>query len=349
MRKVAALYSKNSQRKQSFVNDFITGEAGPTLYVYPKNMEGQRLLIPGAYSVTYEDIDKREEWLHINALIGPSMVLILENPARYPKATTPKSRTLRRLSMQVKTKAIVDIVPFTEDIQYLYTPLSFLDRSILGYAHYYAFRENYQEMDESGVIRSAHDYDVLAGKLKSVCQIDYDGFMLRNRTIVDCAITADESAHYAARKDELFSVEKSPQRIITRLADTTHAFQSRTDRLLEVLAECQGRTLVLCNLSSYAKSAQSAAKKAGHRDVVATSYQVAMREEIAAFDNVVYLESPIVNSFYLLDVEAALPARCNVFHFRGDAKVDQYLFGEIDRELRQIHGLTEELYRVTRL
>ncbi len=116
-------------------------------------------------------------------------------------------------------------------------------------------------------------------------------------------ITVDESAHYAARKDELFSVEKSPQRIITRLADTTHAFQSRTDRLLEVLAECQGRTLVLCNLSSYAKSAQSAAKKVGHRSVVATSYQVAMREEIAAFDNVVYLESPIVNSFYLLDSE----------------------------------------------
>lgn len=347
--RVAALYSKSCDSKQSFVRDFVAGERGPIIYIYPKNMEDQRLTLNNAYNVTYEAIDERGIWLHINSLLGDSTILIMENPSRYPKAITPKSRTLRRLSMQVKTKAIVDIVPFTMDIQYLYTPLSFLSRSILGYAHYYAFRENYQEMNEAGVIRSAHDYDVLAEKMKSVCQIDYDSFMLRNRTVVDCAITADEAQQYATRKDELFSVEKSPQRIVTRLADTSHAFQSRTDRLLEVLAECQGRTLVLCNLSSYAKSAQSAAKKAGHRSIVATSYQVAMREEIAAFDNVVYLESPIVNSFYLLDVEAALPAHCNVFHFRGDAKVDKYLYGEIDRELRQIHGLTKELYCATRL
>lgn len=344
--KLAALYSKDSSRKQSFVSNFAAGERGPILYVYPKNMEGQRLVLPNAYSVTYEDIDKRETWLHINALIGDSTVLIMENPSRYPKATTPKSRTLRRLSMQVQTKAIVDIVPFTEDIQYLYTPLSFLSRSILGYAHYYAFRENYQEMDESGTIRSAHDYDVLADKMKGVCQCDYDGFMLRNRVVVDCPITADEQAQYDARREELFSVEKSPQRIITRLADTAHAFQSRTDRLLDVLAECAGQTLVLCNLASYAKRARVAAKTAGLHNVTATSYQVAMREDIGNFDNVVYLESPIVNSYYLLDVEAALPAHCHVYHFLGDAKVDKYLYGEIDRELRQIHGLTKELYRV---
>lgn len=344
--RIAAYYSKDSSRKQAFVSDFVTGERGPTIYIYPKNMEGQRLTLPNAYNVTYEAIDERDTWLHINALIGDSTVLIMENPSRYPKAITPKSRTLRRLSMQVKTKCVVDIVPFTMDIQYLYTPLSFLSRSILGYAHYYAFRENYQEMDDAGVIRSAHDYDVLADKMKIACRVDYDGFMLRNRTIVDSPITDSEAEKYATRKNELFSVEKSPQRIITRLADTAHSFQSRADRLLEVLAECHGQTLVLCNLASYAKRAQSAAKAANFRHVVATSYQVAMRENVAGFDNVVYLESPIVNSYYLLDVEAALPEHCNVYHFRGDAKVDQYLFGEIDRELRQIHGLTKELYRV---
>lgn len=344
--RIAAYYSKDNSRKQSFASDFVAGERGPIIYVYPKNMDAQRLTLPNAYSVTYEAIDDRETWLHINALIGDSTVLIMENPSRYPKATTPKSRTLRRLSMQVQTKAIVDIVPFTEDIQYLYTPLSFLSRSILGYAHYYAFRENYQEMDEAGIIRSAHDYDVLAGKMKGVCQCDYNGFMLRNRTVVDCPITADEQAQYDARREELFGVEKSPQRIVTRLADTAHAFQSRTDRLLDVLAECAGQTLVLCNLASYAKRAQAAAKSAGFRNVMTTSYQVAMREELASFDNVVYLESPIVNSYYLLDVEAALPTHCNVYHFLGDAKVDKYLFSEIDRELRQIHGLTKELYRV---
>jgi hypothetical protein len=345
--RVAALYSKRQAIKQEFVSNFVDGEHGPIIYVYPKNMDGQRLNLDRAYAVTYEDIDKKENWLHINSLIGDGTVLVMENPSRYPKATTPKSRTLRRLSMQVQTKAIVDIVPFTEDIQYLYTPLSFLSRSILGYAHYYAFRENYQEMDDNGVIRSAHDPDVLADKMRTACKIDYDGFMLRSRTVVDCPITQAEQQRYDERKEELFSVEKSPQRIITRLADTAHAFESRTSRLLEVLSECQGRTLVLCNLASYAKRAQAAAKGIGN--IVATSYQVAMREDLPSFDNVVYLESPIVNSYYLLDVEAALPINCNVYHFQGNAKVDRYLFGEVDRELRQIHGLTKELYRVARL
>lgn len=347
--KLAALYSKGQEKKQEFIDNFLATEKGVVIYVSPKNMEGRRLEIRNAYNVTYEDIDKRDIWLHINSLIGESTILVMENPSRYPKATTPKSRTLRRLSMQIKTKALVDIVPFTEDIQYLYTPLSFLDRSVLGYAHYYAFRENYQEMDDNGVVRSAHDYDVLADKMKAVCQIDYDGFMLRNRSVVDCQISDTEAGQYDKKRSELFAVEKSPQRIITRLADTCHAFQSRTERMLDVLSECQGKTLILCNLASYAKRAQSSAKSAGFRNVLATSYQVAMREDLSDFENVFYLESPIVNSYYLLDVEAALPLRCKVFHFLGNAKVDKYLYGEIDREMRQIHGLTKELYRVAGL
>lgn len=341
---ITALYSKDQAEKNAFIRDFAAGSAGPVIHVHPKNMAHKSVKLPGVYSTTYETVTERDTWLHVNSLIGPNTTLIFENPSRYPKATTPKSRALRRLSMQVTRKAIVDIVPFTVGIKYLYTPLSYLSRSILGYAHNYAFLENYQELGEDGVIRSAHDYDVLAAKMKAVCKISYDAFLCPNRTVVHCPVTPAEHEAYAVRRAELFTKETNPGRIVTRLADTVHAFDSRLAMLLELLSELDGDTTVYTNLASYAKRAESAAKRAGFTRVMVTSYQLGAKQPT---QNTVYLESPIVNSYYLLDAEAMLQDGCNVYHFLGDTKVDVYLYNQIDHELSQIDGLTKELCRVS--
>lgn len=340
---IAALYSKDQAEKNQFIRDFAKDSEGPVIHVFPKNMRHKSVQLPGLVSVTYEDVTERDTWLRVNSLISPNATLIFENPSRYPKATTPKSRALRRLSMQVKRKALVDIVPFTLDVQYLYAPLSYLSRGILGYAHNYAFRENYQEMDEGGVIRSAHDFDVLANKMKSVCRITYNGFLCSSRQLVECPATPAEHNCYQERRMELFAKEKNPGRIITRLADTVHAFESRTTALMDLLSELHGRTVVYCNLTSYARRVEAAAKQAGFV-IKGASYQVGAQD---TFDNVIYFESPIVNSYYLLDAEAALCPDSRVYHFRGDTKVDLYLYGQIDHELNQIEGLTRELYRVS--
>lgn len=340
-----ALYSKNQAEKNDFIADFAANATGAVIHVFPKNMWTRAVKLPGVYSATYEDLTKRDVWLHINSLAGESSSLILENPSRYPKATTPKSRALRRLSMQVGRKALVDIVPFTVDVQYLYTPLSFLGREILGYAHNYAFRENYQEMGDDGVIRFAHDADVLAAKMKDTCRVTYPAFLCPNRQTVEVKSTDEEHAKYANRKAELFGKEKNPRRIVTRLADTAHVFGSRTQTLIEVLSETGTPTLVLCNLSSYAARVNSALKTAGLRHAKATSYQLGLAEK--DYQDVVYFESPIVNSYYLLDIEAGLAPNARVWHFVSDMKVDRLLFNQVTHELKQINELTEELYAVT--
>lgn len=340
-----ALYSKNQEEKNAFIADFAAGATGAVIHVFPKNMGQRAARLPGVYSTTYEDLTKKDLWLHINSLAGESASLILENPSRYPKATTPKSRALRRLSMQVGRKALVDIVPFTVDVQYLYTPLSFLGREILGYAHNYAFRENYQEMGDDGVIRFAHDADVLAAKMKGFCAISYSAFLCPNRQTVEVESTTEEQAKYAARKAELFSKEKNPRRIVTRLADTAHAFASRTQALIETMRATDAPALVLCNLSSYAARVNAALKAAGLKHVRATSYQLGLAEK--DYCDVVYFESPIVNSYYLLDIEAGLNPDAQVWHFVGDMKVDRLLFDQVSHELKQINNLTKELYAVT--
>ena len=342
---ISALYSKDRAEKAAFISAFAAGSAGPVIYVAPKNMGRHRLRLPGVHAVTYEEVMERDTWLRTNALIGPNTSLIFENPSRYPKATTPKSRALRRLSMQITRKALVDIVPFTVDVKYLYTPLSYLDRAILGYAHNYAFLENYQELGEDGAIRLAHEPAVLAEKMRSVCRISYNGFLCPQRTTIPCPVTPDEHAMYMARRAELFATETSPQRIITRLADTAHAFSSRTAALLALLPELEGPVMVYTNLSSYAQKVERAARQAGFLNVSATSYQLGAGLDAAR--HTVYFESPIINSHYLLDIEAAIPPIGSVWHFLSDTKVDAHLYGQIDRELTQIEALTRELHRVS--
>lgn len=341
---ISALYSKDRVERRAVMDAFIAGSSGMVIHLYPKNL-GTPPAHSGVYSVTYEALTDRAPWLHVNSMVGPSTSLLLENPARYPVATTPKSRALRRLSMQISRKMIVDFVPFTQSMEALYTPLSYLSRSILGYAHNYVWRENYQEVGEDGVIRDSHDPTVVAQKMASYCRVSYASF-LHARQVVECPATAAEHEAYAMRRDELFSKETNPQRIVTRLADTAHAFESRTLALIELVRRLEGPVLVACNLASYAQRAQTATRASGLRNVRVTSYQLGLRDQGEPPAHMVYLESPIVDSYYLLDIEASLPDDCQVWHFRGDTKVDLYLYGQIDAELTAIQALTKELYRV---
>jgi hypothetical protein len=97
--------------------------------------------------------------------------------------------------------------------------------------------------------------------------------------------------------------------------------------------------VVLTNLKSYAKAAEKIASDAG-LDITATSYQLGVDGD---FDNCIYLESPIVKSYYLLDIESRLRPDCRVFHILGDTKVDQYLYKALIDEITQIDEFTQEL------
>lgn len=347
----AAFYSKDPEAKTEFFSQFLVdSSAKVAIFVYPKNRKKEMVTpsAPGCHVVTisYEDVTKTREWLYVNSLIGHETALLLYNPSRYAKITSPKVQALQRLEKGLDLKAIADIVPFTMDVQYLYTPLSFLGRDILGYPHYYAFRENYHERDELGHIRNSHDFDVLAPKVATVGEIDYQQFLVtRPRQIVEHDCTAAELAQYDEARNALFAADSfSPQVTITKLADMAHAFESRAEVLLDTLSQCQGQTIIYCNLSSYAKRAQSVAKKAGFNNAIATSYQVGACRD---FDSCIYLESPIVKGYFLLDAESRLPQHCQVYHIVGSSKVDRYLFGLSQHETTQINEFTKELSRVS--
>ena len=334
------LLSKNQQAKADYVQAVRDQAKGAVIHIHPENT--QPYSVERVYRTTYEALNKTEVWLHVNSLAGEATTVILENPTRYPKISSPKFKMLQRLSFRCGNLAIVDIVPFTLDIQYLYGTYSYLGRGILGYSHYYAWRENYQEMTEDGVMSSAHDHALIAQKVKGCTLIDYTGFLTVQRETVRFNSTEAERAEYEAKKAELFEAETNPQRIVTRLADHAHAKQSRTNAALELVSSLQGGCLLYCNLGSYATRLNAALKKAKlHTKAKAVSYATATE----GTNNLIYVESPIVKSYLLLDAEAR--GADAVYHLLGDLKVDLHLYNTVQHEISQINDLTKELHRAT--
>lgn len=333
-----ALLAKRPGVRAARVAAIREAAKGPVIHLHPKGTEPSP--IAGVLRTTYEEINDRDTWLRINALVGPETTVVLEKPTRYPKISSPKFQHLYRLCQRAPNAHVVDIVPFTLDIKYLYTTYCYLGREILGYPHYYAFRENYEEVAPDGRVVHCHDHDILAAKIAPVTDIDYAAFLCPSREVASFTSTAAEHAEYQARREELFEKETNPARIVTRLADTAHAFSSRTAALIDLLAGLDEPATVFVNLNSYATRINQAIRKAGLRRHRCVSYQLGQPEPTPV---TVYAESPIVKSYLLLDAEAAVPKGGRVYHLLGDTKVDQYLFGRIQGELAQIDSLTKEI------
>jgi len=333
------LISKDERRKEKFIEKIIENKIieNDVIYIYPKN---RKKSFKGAYCVTFEDITKDDEWLTVNSILNEDTILIMENPSRYPLITSSKYKYLYRLAMKVKmeNKYIIDIVPFTLDISYLYTTYVYISRAVLGHAHFYAFKENYQEQLEDGTIVDGHDHQLLAEKIMKVTDIDYSQFLVEDRKVIKITSTPEELKRYQVKKDELFAKEKNITRIITRLADTAHAFSSRREKVAELALYLEGTTVIYFNLSSYAVAVKKIIGR--NKNIVCTSYQ---KGHIGDVDNIIYAESPIVKSYFLLDAESKAIKDTKVFHILGDMGVDTHLYSKIESELSQINSLTKEM------
>ncbi len=347
---IGAMISGDAADRHRFAAEFVRScGARIVLYITPQNMieAARRTGIPAKF-VAFEDLTKTEPWLEANALLGPHTAVVMENVTRYPKITSDKVLHLQRLCMQAPHRCIVDIVPFTLGIEYLYTPYSYLDRSILGFAHWYAFREGYMEQATDGTIVSSHDHLTLARKIAGVTRFGR-GTVLPVRQAVTVTSTAAEREKYAALRAQQFETEKSPVKIITRLADFTHAFASRRAAVLDLVQSLGGRrVLVLANLATYAGKYQRAFEKAGLAHAAADSFRMAAaRQDLGAFDALVYAEHPITTSYFALDVEAQCRRGAAVHAVVSDIKVCQYLYTRYRAEIDAIADFTNRLKEVT--
>ena len=302
-----------------------------------KGLPAMQQALPEARFWAYEDLNSTNDPFNE---AGPRTLLVLDRSARYKNILTTMFHRLSKLSLLYTHKLLTDIVPFTSDVQFLYVPLSYLHRRILGHQHWYAFRENYREHTAEGDLVEGHDYALLASKLAPCAAIAYRRFLPPVETVT-CTLTPEESAGYQEMREQLFASHRSAGPIITRLADWVNTRESRYAALDALLPRIEGRAIVYTNIASH--NAPLRRRFPGLE--VRTYYDANGDEGTAA--HVILFEVPIVKSYLFLDVLAELAPACRVHTFASGAPVDRHLNGKMAGEYQAVDRFCGHLWEAT--
>ena len=264
-------------------------------------------------------------------------LLILENVARYKSVSSYIFKRLEKLSTYCKQKFLIDIIPFSTEIKYLYLPWSYLDRSVIGHQHFYAFRENNFEQTESGRTVRSHNFGHLASKLAPHTIIDYEKFFTQEKELVEYKLNEEEREGYQEKKEKLFKEYNNPQPIITRLADYTNTRQSGYQELIKLVQQLGGDTIIYTNLKKHNKKISNLFSTLRVR-----TYYTANGDEGNA-DNIILFETPITKGYLFLDVVTNLKPSCKVYIFKSDAKIDGYLYRKMRDEYDALNKFASKL------
>ncbi len=335
------MYSKSVDARTSFIRsvfDQFAGVVDKIVYLAPKKfMADITARISGATLYPYEDVVKSNDIF--NAADNRTL-LVFDRPSRYKSITSNVFIRLSRAAAKYEYKCMVDIVPFTTGVEYLYCPLAFVDRGILGYQHWYSYRENNLEMTDTGEQVRAHDYNILAAKLAPHADIDYADFLGNQVHTIDCPMDRQEKAKYQTLRDRLFEENRTASPIITTLADWTNIRPSRYAVLQDLLSDLPGKTIIYTNLAGHNRRLKKAVKGVD----VKSFYDTNGGEE--QYDNVILFETPIVKNYLFLDVIANIKPDCPVYIFRSNVTVDKYLYKKMNDEYMAINDFVKVLYKV---
>lgn len=283
-------------------------------------------------SVPVEDLTKTPTWLKLNEQVQPGTSLLFVNVSQYYKVNSEKARHLERLAEISRNVHLLDVTPFCESIASLYITWRYIDRNILGYQHHYAFAGGHAERHGDKIVSSL-DFDLNVTKIAPHCRIEKNP-VRDNRRTVKCEYDASENKAYRDYRERLFATKKTPQPIITGLADLVHAFESRRK-----LAESFPGAVIIANLDTYAQHYRQ-------RGFAAGTY--AKPPDVTQANRIVFAEPPIVYTHRRLHIEMSAPVDCEVIDVRGDSKVDYYLGGRIDQETHDVGLFCRKLIEAQR-
>lgn len=269
-----------------------------------------------------ENLADTEVWLTLNERVRYGASVVFNRVSSYYKVNSDKARRLERLAQASGNVRIIDVTPFCESIESLYMSWRYIDRTILGYQHHYAFAGGHYEKHGEKIVSSL-DFDLNASKIAPHCELRKSP-VRNNRSVVYCEYSPSELDEYDKQRELLFSTKKTVQPIITRLADIVHAFETRRNATLDCST---GNALIVVNVNSYAQWFND-------RGRVACTY--ANPIDCGKFDRIVFGEPPIVYTHRRLHIESKAHDDCEIIDVRGNAKVDGYLCDRIAKETGDI-------------
>ena len=266
----------------------------------------------------YEDISKSNDLINY---AREESLLILDSQARY------------------KNKIIIDSVPFASEIEFLYVPLSYIDRNILGYQHYYSFRENNSEVYQGKQWRS-HDFELNAKKMSGIAYQEYqsflDGIEIKTHEV---ALTQEEKDGYEKKKEDCFKKYDRFNPIVTALSDYSNMRESVYEKIGEVLQNINGEAVLYTNIKTHNKYL----KKRFPNVNVRTFYDVNGDEQ--NYKNIILCEVPIARAYLFTDVLSRLNVETTVHIIKPNVPAIKLLYNRMNTEYTQLDEFTKILRR----
>lgn len=282
--------------------------------------------------VSIEDITKTPTWLSLNERIQENTPLCFVMSSSYYKVNSVKARCLERLAEISRNVTLFDVTPFCESIESLYVTWRYVDRSILGYQHYYAYAGGHAEQHGDKIVSSL-DYDLSVAKIAPHCRIEKNPVRSK-RHVIDCQYTASEHRAYQEARSHLFATKKTPQPIVTALSDLVHSFETRRNAVLSAITD---DSVVITNLAGYAEHYRKHGLRAG---------TYAKPPDVCNANQIVFAEAPVVYTYRRLHIEMAAPHGCEIVDVRGDAKIDTFLGERTDQETGNVRKFCDKLIEV---
>lgn len=306
------------------------------VYLMPKKFYDELSdVLEGVEVYFYENLSKTND--PINNARSESL-LIIDNSARYKNVGSDKFRRIARISKQYQHKILIDSAPFAGNIEYLYVPLSYIDRNILGYQHYYSFRENNSEMYQGKQYRS-HDLWLNAQKMANITEMDYSSFLDGIEVVTkEVALSDSERAGYEDKKQACFKKYNKFNPIVTALCDYSNMQESVYNAIEKLLDEQAGqRNLLYTNIKSHNRIL----KKRFPGAEIRTFYDVNSDE--SDFDNIILCEVPIVKSYLFVDVLSRLKRGTKVWIIKPNTPAIKLVYQRMNDEYTQLDDFTKTL------
>ena len=327
-------YIKTLEKKKEIIEQKKT-EFNHIVYLLPKKFYDElEDSLNGVEVHFYEDISKSNDLINF---AREESLLILDSPARYKNISTDKFRRLSKISKQYANKIIIDTVPFASEIEYLYVPLSYIDRNILGYQHYYSFRENNSEIYQGKQYRS-HDFELNAKKLSNVSYQEYqsflDGIEIKTHDVI---LTPEEKDGYEKKKEECFKKFDRFNPIVTALSDYSNMRDSVYDKIEEVLSGINGEAVLYTNIKTHNKYLKHRFPNVNVR----TFYDINGDEN--NYKHIILCEVPIARAYLFTDVLSRLKRGTTVHIIKPNVPAIKLLYNRMNTEYTQLEEFTKIL------
>jgi SNF2 family DNA or RNA helicase len=202
-----------------------------TSYVFADKTKQDKIPAADFYIIGIESMSDSDRIIFAaNSLVDSDCAVVVDESTYIKSHYASRTRWITEIGKKAKYRMIMTGTPMSNGFKDIYSQMYFLSPLILGYNSFFSFAANHLEYSDKypGVVRRAHDTDLLAKKMQpyvyQVKKSECLNLPEKSYSSRYYSLTPLQTQVYQARKDEFFELVEKYEEI-----DSTAIFNLFTD------------------------------------------------------------------------------------------------------------------------